>query len=420
MLLKTILNRVQKYKGFVYKSVTFNDQAAEPTLDVDVVARSNTRPVCSGCGRKAARYDKRPERRYEFIPLWGIKVFLVYTACRVNCSRCGVRVEWLPWAVGKHRLTQTYAWYLSGWAKRLSWKETAEAFSSSWYHVFHSVEMAVTWGLANRDLSGVEAIGVDEIQWRRGHKYLTLVYQIDSKCKRLLWIGEERKEATLNRFFDWFGAERSGQLQFVCSDMWKPYLNVIADKAAQAIHVLDRFHIMSHLSKAIDEVRAGEARQMKADGFEPLLTNSRWLLLKRPENLTETQEVKLAELLQYNLKSIRSYLLKEDFQQLWQYTSPAWAGKFIDRWCTRTMRSQIDPMKKVAKRIRKHRELILNWFKADGMYSSGIVEGFNNKAKLTMRKAYGFKSFHTIEIALYHTIGALPEPKTTHRFFCRG
>ena len=127
--------------------------------------------------------------------------------------------------------------------------------------------------------------------------------------------------------------------------------------------------------------------------------------------------MKLAELLQYNLKAIRSYLLKEDFQQLWQYTSPAWAGKFLDRWCTRTLRSQIDPMKKVARQIRKHRPLILNWFNADGLYSSGIVEGFNNKAKLTMRKAYGFKSFHSIEIALYHVMGSLPEPKTTHRFF---
>ena len=181
--------------------------------------------------------------------------------------------------------------------------------------------------------------------------------------------------------------------------------------------ILDRFHIVAHLNKAIDEVRAGEARQMKSEGYEPLLTNARWALLKRPENLTDKQEIKLAELLQYNLKSIRSYLLKEEFQQLWQYISPAWAGKFLDRWCTKTMRSKIDPMKKVAKRVRKHRSLILNWFRADGQFSSGIVEGFNNKAKLTMRKAYGFKSFHTIEMALYHTMGALPELKTTHRFF---
>ena len=417
MLLKTILNRVQKYKGFVYKSISWNKTLSEPTIDVHVVPRSNSRPRCSGCGQRCSGYDTRTPRRFEFIPFWGIKVFFLYASRRVNCEQCGILVEHLPWAVGKHRLTQAYAWYLSRWAKRLSWEETAQVFSSSWYHVFHSVQMAVNWGLLHRDLTGIEAIGVDEIQWRRGHKYLTLVYQIDSSCKRLLWIGEERKEATLSRFFDWFSVERSEKLQYVCSDMWKPYLKVIADKAPQAIHVLDRFHIMAYLSKAIDEVRAGEVKQMKSAGFEPVLTNARWVLLKRPENLTDKQELKLAELLQYNLKSIRSNLLKEEFQQLWQYSSPIWAGKFLDRWCTRTMRSKIEPMKKVARTMRRHRPLILNWFKADGQFSSGIVEGFNNKAKLTMRKAYGFKSLHTIEVALYHTIGALPEPKATHRFF---
>lgn len=174
---------------------------------------------------------------------------------------------------------------------------------------------------------------------------------------------------------------------------------------------------MAKISTAIDKVRAEETRQMKADGLEPLLTNSRFILLKRPENLTEKQEVKLAELVQYNLKSIRAYLLKEDFQQFWEYVSPYFAGKFLDAWCTRTMRSQIEPMKKIAKTLRNHRELLMNWFKAKGMLSSGVVEGFNNKAKLTMRKSYGFRTFRGLEIALYHAMGDLPVPKTTHRFF---
>lgn len=156
---------------------------------------------------------------------------------------------------------------------------------------------------------------------------------------------------------------------------------------------------------------------MREDGYDPLLTNTRWLLLKNPENLTEKQEIKLKELLQYNLKSVRSYLLKEEFQQLWQYSSKYWAGKFIDKWCTRAMRSKIEPMKKVAKQVRKHKELMLNWFEANGALSSGIVEGFNNKAKLTMRKAYGYKSSNLLKVSLYHTLGDLPMPKSTHRFF---
>jgi transposase len=417
MQIKTILNRVQKFKSFVYGKVTWVETSSVPTLDIEIKPRLNSQPVCSGCGCRRPGYDSLPERRFEFIPMWGHKVFIVYAPRRVDCPRCGIRVEQMPWSAGKRRLTEAYAWYLSGWAKRLSWQEVAEVFHTSWDHVFCSVERAVSWGRTHQDLSGIEAIGVDEIGWQRGHRYLTLVYQIDGHSKRLLWVGEQRTVKTLLRFFRWFGSGRSQALKFVCSDMWKPYLKVIAKKAENALNILDRFHIMTHLSKAIDEVRAQEARELKQKGYEPILTKTRWLLLKKPENLTSTQGSRLAQLLQYNLKSIRSYLLKEEFQLFWQYTSPYWASAFLDKWCTKTMRSKIESMKKVAKMLRRHQPLLLNWFRAKKQFSSGIVEGFNTKAKLTTRKAYGFRTYHGAEIALYHALGALPVPKTAHKFF---
>ena len=417
MQLKTILNRVLKIKSFVYGTVRWVEGSGEPAIEVEIRPRANSRPECSVCGRRGPGYDSLSIRRFEFVPFWGIKVFFLYAPRRVDCPRCGVKVERMPWVAGKHRLTDAYAWFLAGWAKRLSWKEVAETFRTTWDHVFSSVEMAVTWGRKHMDLSGIKAIGIDEIQWQQGHKYLTLVYQIDAHCKRLLWIGKKRKVKTLLGFFRWFGKQRSQALHFICSDMWKPYLKVIAKKAGQAIHVLDRFHIMAHLSKAIDEVRATEARELKAKGYEPVLTKTRWLLLKRPENLSEKQESKLADLLRYNLKSVRSYLLKEDFQFFWTYKSPYWAGRFLDKWCTKTMRSKIEPVKKTARMLRQHRQLLLNWFRAKGRLSSGVVEGYNNKAKLTTRKAYGFRTYYAAEIALYHTLGALPEPEVAHKFF---
>ncbi len=292
----------------------------------------------------------------------------------------------------------------------------AQAFRTSWEQVFRAAELAVEWGRAHQDLAGITALGVDEIAAWKGHKYRTLVYQIDPHCKRLLCVGEKRTVQTLLRFFRWCGKERSQALRFVGSDMWKPYLKVIAKKAGQAVHILDRFHIMAHLSKAIDEVRAQEARELKDKGYEPILKKTRWLLLKRPEHLTVSQETKLADLLRYNLRSIRSYLLKEEFQLLWSYKSPYGAGKFLDTWCTKTIRSKIEPMKKVAKMLRRHQPLLLNWFRAKGQLFSAVVEGFNNKAKLTTRKAYGFRTYHALEIALYHALGALPEPECTHRF----
>lgn len=416
MRLQSILNRVEKHPGFIYGAVRWVVANGQEQIEAELRPRVRSRPTCSSCQQPGPGYDTLAPRRFEFVPLWGIPVLFCYAMRRVDCRRCGVRVETVPWAQGKHRLTTTYAWFLARWAKRLSWTEVAEAFRTTWEQVFRAVEMAVTWGRQQQDLTGLTAIGIDEVQWRRGHEYLTLVYQLDAGAKRLVWLGEHRRVKTLLRFFRWLGKERTAALRFVCSDMWKPYLRVVAKKADTAVHILDRFHIMAHLSKAIDEVRAAEARALKAQGREPLLTRTRWLLLKRPENLTEHQEGRLAELLQYNLKAVRAYLLKEDFQFFWTYISPAWAGRFLDRWCTRTLRSRLEPMKKVAQMLRGHRALLLNWFRAKGAISSGTVEGFNNKAKLTTRRAYGFRTFRAIEVALYHALGNLPEPEPTHRF----
>ena len=138
---------------------------------------------------------------------------------------------------------------------------------------------------------------MDEIQWQRGHRYLTLVYQIEDGMKRLLWVAQERTEESLRGFFQMLSDEVRQSIRFVCSDMWQPYLNVIAEQLKQAVHVLDRFHIMKKMNEAIDEVRRGEAARLERDGYEPVLKHSRWCLLKRPENLTEKQTVKLSELL---------------------------------------------------------------------------------------------------------------------------
>ena len=418
MLIKTILNHVSKLKRFVYGKCQLIEHDDTHSIIVEIQPRKNSQPICSRCGEKRGGYDKLSQRLFEYVPLWGIPVFFSYAMRRVNCPDCGVVVEMVPWSTGKHQITNDFAWFLANWAKRLSWQEVAECFRTSWNTVFRSVERAVEWGLENRNLDGITAIGVDEISIQRGHKYLTLVYEIGNECKRLLWVEEKRTKEALERFFDFFGKVRTAELKFICSDMWKHYLEVIARRASSAVNVLDRFHIIKMLNMKLDRVRAGDAKRLKAEGRVPVLYRSRWCLLKRPENLTEKQEVKLAELLKYNLKTVRAYLLKADFDSLWGYISPAWAGKFFDRWCTRTMRSKIEPMKDFVKTIRKHKELILNWFKArKAGISLGAVEGLNNKAKVTTKKAYGFRTGRVAKIALYHALGKLPQPKFAHRFW---
>ncbi|SAL88581.1 transposase [Caballeronia choica] len=151
-------------------------------------------------------------------------------------------------------------------------------------------------------------MGVDEIQYGRGHKYLTLVYQIEAGCVRLLWIGQERTKQSFARFFAMIGTQLCEKVEFVCSDMWKPYLEMIALHCPNALNILDRFHIVAKMNKAIDEVRADETRRMSREGYEPVLKKSRWCLLKRRENLTDKQRLRMRDLLQYNLRTVRAWL----------------------------------------------------------------------------------------------------------------
>jgi transposase len=415
MQIITLLNQCYRFPGFVYQQARLSQDRKR--LEIQVRPRVRSKAICSGCHRPAVGYDHLAERSFEFIPVWGFLVFLLYRMRRVHCTTCGVVVEEVPWADGKHSLTKAYMIFLAGWARKLSWKETAESFRTSWDTVCHAVQFVVDWGLAHRTLGPISAIGVDEIQYAKGHKYLTLVYQIDPDLTRLLWIGQERTVETFQRFFAMLGTELSSNIQFVCSDMWKPYLHVVRERCSQALHILDRFHIIAKMNEALDDVRAAESHKMAQDGHEPLLKKSRWCILKRKANLTAQQKFRLRDLLRYNLQTVRAYLLKEDFQRFWDYNSPTWAGRYLDFWCQETMRSRIEPMKKIAKTLRAHRELILNYFKAKKQFSSGVVEGLNNKVKVTMRKSYGFRTFRITELALYHALGKLPEPKLTHEFF---
>lgn len=417
MRLETLLNRCHKMTGFVYakawwKIINHNERV----IAVQLRPSKKNKPRCVICQRPGPGYDRLKPRRFWFIPLWGFRVMFVYARRRLRCPEHGLQIEQLPWAEGKSPLVNAFKIYLAQWVKHLPVETTAQLFRVSWQNVFAAVEYVVAYGLQHRCLDNIGSIGIDEIHYRAGYKFLTLVYQIDSYCRRLLYVGQDRKVKTLIRFFRRFGTERSQRLKAVCSDMWKPYLKVIAKKAINAFIILDRFHIMKYFNEAIDTMRRQEARQLAKDGHEEILKHSRWCLLKNKKNQTTSQLAKLKELVKYNLKVMKCRLLREAFNKFWQYQSLTWAKKFLQQWITRVMRSKLEPMKKVSRMLRAHQKLILNWFLVKPRLSNGVAEGFNNKAKLVIRKAYGFKKFHTIEIMLYHILGELPMPPLTHRF----
>jgi transposase len=349
--------------------------------------------------------------------VWGIVVYLLYAMRRVDCPRCGVVVEMIPWASGKSPVTHAYCWFLASWAKTLSWKETARRFRTTWDTVYRAVEHAVRWGLEHRNLDAIGAIGVDELSWKKGHKYLTMVYQLDHGCRRLLHISRERTAASFNTFFDMLGTQRTEQLRFVASDMWGAFLRVVRIRCSSAIHVLDRFHVVQLMSHAVDLTRRDEVRQLRAKGKHAVLTKTRWIMLKNPRKFTDGQRDRLRELLRCNLKTVRAFLLKQSFEDFWKYKAVWAARRFLSQWTTRAMRSRNPHFKRFAQTLRDHEPELLNWFRARGKFAVGATEGFNNKARITTRKAYGFRTYEHAEIALYHALGNLPEPDwLTHRF----
>jgi transposase len=374
---------------------------------------------CAHCLKAVPGYDHLPERFWRFVPLWGIPTGFFYTPRRVSCPEHGIGVEHIPWSDGKRPVTLTMMVFLAQWARRLSWRETARAFQTSWEAVYRSVDWFVQWGLAHRQLKGVTAIGIDEIHWGKGlrsENFLTVIYQIDRHCRRLLWVGPRRTQAALRQGLAALGPKVISGLRYVCSDMWQPYLQVIAAKAAHALHVLDRFHITSHLNQAVDQVRRAECNRLRGRPQAAKLKHMRWKLLRRGSRVRGHAKQKLNGLLRSKLATGRAWMLKETFEKFWRYRSLTWAGAFLDVWCERALRSRIEPMRKVARMLRSHEELILNWFRAKGEISNGAVEGLNNKIRVVTRRSYGFRTYHAMEMALYHNLGRLPEPKLTHRF----
>jgi transposase len=419
---KTILNQIQPHAGFVFHDIRLWSRRGQPErMEIIVRAHAGMSRRCSQCQRPAPGYDQLEERAWQHVPLWGIAVWFRYAPRRVECPEHGVVVEHLPWNEGKRTLTTAMMGFLARWGRRLSWRETAQIFQVSWEAVYRSVGWFVAWGLAHRELKRVESIGVDEIHWGRGlraQNFLTLLYQIDGHCRRLLFVGKGRSQRTLRQGLKALGPAVVQGLRFVCSDMWKPYLEVIRVQAGQALHVLDRFHITLHLNQAVDQVRRAESGRLRvaSQAAAQQLKHTRWMLLRRGSRVRGKARQKLQALLASKLQTARAWELKETFAHFWKYRSVTWAGAFLDYWTWRAMRSRLEPMKKVARMLRAHESLLLNWFRAKGEISAGAVEGLNNKIRVMTRRSYGFRTFEAMEVALYHTLGRLPEPESTHRY----
>ncbi len=404
MLIESIVRKTLGLKRHCVKKAIEKGGEIVVYLELDRRCKS----VCSSCKRKVPRYDTLKERRWKHVPMWGIPITLAYSPRRVKCPKCGIRVEDIPWTQGKSPIALPLTVVLATWARILAWNVVGQIYGFHWNTVRKAVKDIVDYGLENRDLSNLLYIGVDEISRKKGHVYHTQVYDLTEK--KLIWSGEDRTSETLKAFFDYLGEDHCKKIEAVCCDMWAPYVDAIKEHLPNALLVFDKFHIVRHLLNAVDDVRKEEAKRLDLD----LLKKTRYIWLKNPWNLTEIQKTKLSDLEKINLKVNRAYILKEAFRRFWDYSYPAWAKKYLDRWFWWATHSRLEPIRKFAWMIRRHQDDILNYFKV--RIDNGAVEGLNNKAKSISHRAYGYRSAETFKLALYHSMSDLPMPQLTHKF----
>ena len=381
-------------------------------LQIKLEPKKGRKLSCSICGQRAHPKDKLRERRWRHVSFWGITVFLYYCPRRIRCPEHGIKVEDIPWSMGKKPCSLPLITVLAFWARLLPWEQVSKLFNVSWNTVRSAVDAAVAYGRDQEDYRQVRFIGIDEISRKRGHTYHTNVYDLERK--RLIWSGAHRDKDSLRRFFEWWGKERTAALVGVCCDMWQNYIDVIQEYCGKAVIVFDRFHIIRHLMEAIDKVRRMEAKIL-AEGSSTVLKGTRYIWLKNPWNLSSKQKVRLGDLLKMKLKVVKAYLLKELFRRLWEYTRRAWAAKYLKRWFWWATHSRLKPLRDFAWMLRRHEEGILAYF--DQRISNGLVEAMNNNAKVISHRARGYRSEHNYSLALIHGLGKLQLPKIQHKFW---
>ncbi len=400
MRMTTVLNKLLAIQGLWVRSLQLNTAVSELWLTVVPRWRISR---CGGCGRKVWRRHDRKWRSWRHLDCLGQITYLRYAIWRVRCPRCGVRTEQVPWAEVGSRFTRAFEQQVAWLAQRSDLSAVAEYFRISWATVRNIVQrvVEVEWN-DDRRLEGLRIIGVDEISYRRHHKYLTVI--VDHLTGQVVWAGKDRKVKTLLRFFRQLGPERAAQLEAISADMWEPYLIVLREKAPQARVIFDRFHIVRHLNDAVTKVRQQLIREA-----DPLtrrrLKNTRFPVLKSPHSRTAKDRRVLEEQVRANRQLYRAMLLKDDFMDLYTYRREGWARRFLKGWLRRAMYSKIEPIKKVARMIRNHLDGVLGW--VQWRISNGRLEGMNNRIRLLSHRSFGLHSAEALISLVYLCCGGI-------------
>ncbi|MCC6223392.1 MAG: ISL3 family transposase [Thermoleophilia bacterium] len=381
-------------------------------LVVRVRPRARERSRCGLCGRRSAGYDGgEGRRRWRALDLGATRAFVEAEAPRVDCRRHGVVVVRVPWARQGSRFTREFEQQVAWLATQCSKTAVCELMRVSWYTIGRIVErVAADEALKHGDrLDGLRRIGIDELSYRTGQRYITVV--VDHDTGLLVWAAPGRDRKTVERFFAELGVERSARVELVSSDLGEWITRPVRERCPQAVLCLDPFHVVKLATDALDEVRRevwNLARRAGDKAGARWLKGARWALWKRPERLTDRQQAKLSQIAKTNERLYRAYLLKEQLRLVFHEPDTAAAVALLDGWLAWARRCRISSFVKLAKTISASRAGII----ATLTYrlSNARVEAINTTLRLITRRAYGFHSAEALIALAMLTVGGLRPP----------
>ena len=357
--------------------------------------------ACPECEASCSGYDTR-ERKWRHLDTCQYSTWLVAQVPRIQCPEHGVRQLPVPWAESNSRLTALFEALVIDWLKIGTISEVATQLGLSWSAVSGVQERAVARGLARRDHSFPDAIGIDETAFQRRHQYVTVI----SSGDRVLHVADDRKRASLDAWYASQPPEALAGLRTVSMDMWRPFIDSTLAHVPGAEHKIafDKFHVAQHLGNAVDQVRRAENKALLAQG-ESALIKSRYLWLQHPDNMTDKSWGRLKALKSANLKTARAWAIKTHAMCLWGYQVRGWARRAWMDWYNWAIRSRLTPVKKVARTIKAHLEGILTAVVTGA--TNARAEGFNTMIQKIKRDARGFRNKERFKAAIYFHLGGL-------------
>jgi transposase len=398
MRVSTAFNKLLRLQGAWVTGVSFGE------LGVVVGVRlRRRRSICSGCGRRAPAHD-RATRRWRHLDLGSQRCFLEGEIRRVRCRECGVKVEEVPFARPGARHTRDFEDLTAFLAQQANKTMIAKLLRIDWATVGRIVERVVADHLDSERLAGLVMIGVDEVSWRKRHRYLTCV--ADHIDGGVVWAAEGRSAATLQGFFEELGAE-AATIQAVSIDMSAGYEKAVREAIPHAQIAFDPFHVVKLAGEAVDKVRREEwnAQGKSKTRRGRWVKGTRWALLKAPENRTEKQDAALSEVQSANKRLYRAFLLKEQLRELYHHVEPAAAATYLEDWLAWAQRSKLKPFVKLARTIREHREGVIAAVRLG--LSNGRMEGLNSKVRLISHRSFGFHSAAPLIALVYLCCGGI-------------